>query len=626
MTDINLAATITGYSNTGHAMNNPEYANDNSGATAASRDAFVASGITVVDYLQSDLGSTYVVTYVGATRNNDSDVPMTYLSYSRNGTSWTNVAADTSSPAFQEWNLTGVTARYLRLVYTQAYGLSYCPAYSMRTWEVRGTPPGPGIYADWAADGFDGPGTDDDILADVASFSITRGASAEITGGATPGSATIMLNNPADDRYNPLNTGGPLYGDVTDGVPVWIGPNVDGGFTGSSPRGLFAGRITDITPIPQAGGIGRAAFVELKCEDALGWYARTPARVVDALYRSQGAFRAALLTAAGETRTSLAHEIETMPISAWDGNLGPALEELNKANGTRHLAKPSDSWDDWYAYTTYNRQHRLDGTVDATLDAGADHVTGTGGWRMSADTVINQQTAKVTPIAFSPSKVIWMAPNLPMRIKAKHATITRIVQVTFDEYVADAYVEVAYSGTSPTVIFQSYGSIGRIAITTTGDTRITTLNVRGRLVARGQDESAVADDLTSQAAPRGVRAGSEITGDLVGTLASAQGIADHVVWRYGNPQFRPTLTVVNWLPEMLELDLFDVISVTIAQLGMTARLFEIVGLTIDCDFAASASEHYYTATYVLQECRVQSDPGWFTLGSSLLDSTDKLAY
>ena len=99
-----------------------------------------------------------------------------------------------------------------------------------------------------------------------------------------------------------------------------------------------------------------------------------------------------------------------------------------------------------------------------------------------------------------------------------------------------------------------------------------------------------------------------------------------MVWRYGSPQYRPTLTVVNWLPEQLEVDLFDVIAVTIDTLAMTARLFEVIGLTHECSWVASATEHLFTTTYVLQECRVQTDPGWFMVGTSLLNGTDVLGY
>ena len=145
------------------------------------------------------------------------------------------------------------------------------------------------------------------------------------------------------------------------------------------------------------------------------------------------------------------------------------------------------------------------------------------------------------------------------------------------------------------------------------------------LLRRGPTESVVIDDTTSQSGSRGVRAGSEISGEWVGVLASARGIAEHVVWRYGEPQYRPTLTVTNWFPEMFTIGLYDVIALTVDTLAMTARRFEVIGRTIDIA-VASAAVQSATVTYVLQESRVQADPGWFVLDTSELDSTDVLGY
>jgi hypothetical protein len=480
-------------------------------------------------------------------------------------------------------------------------------------------PEDPGVIVDWDDDGFDAL----DVLGEghVASWRITRGASAEITGGATPGSATIVLNNPADDRYNPLNTVGPLYGKLRDGVPIWIGVNNDGALAGADVRGLFGGRIKDVTPVLSEGG-GRALQVELQCEDALGWLDRTPVTIPDSLFRSQGALRAAILAAAGETRTSLAHEITTVPLSSWDGSALSALEALNRVNGTRHFAHPADSAGDWYDYVTRNRQWGLDGSAGASVDAGADHVTGSDGWRLSADTVINQQRATATPITFTSGQVsAWEAESLPFTF-----TGTRVFWAEFDDYLDAPVVDINYTGTAPTATLESFGATGKLTLVTAGTTTVTGLSIEGRLARRGVAESHVADDLTSQAGPRGIRSGSEISGDWVGVLASARGIAEHVVWRYGSPQYRPTLTIHNWFPEMFEVDLYDVIAVTIAQLGMTARHFEIVGLTHEGRIAASATVCHHILTLVLQECRVQADPGWFILDSSLLDGADVLAY
>ena len=320
----------------------------------------------------------------------------------------------------------------------------------------------------------------------------------------------------------------------------------------------------------------------------------------------------------------LAHEIATMPLSSWDGDARGALEAINAANGTRHFAKPADPRPTGIAYTTRNRQWRLDGTVDASLDAGSDWVTGTDGWRLSADTVLNQQKATVTPISFTSGNVtVWQAATdaLPFTISADWET-----WVEFDDYVASPSADVNYTGDAVTATLTPFGHSAKLVLSTAGTSTITSLSIEGSLARRGVDESVVVDDTTSQAAPRGVRSGSEISGDFVGVIANAQGIAAHMVWRYATPQFRPTLTVVNWLPYQFEIDLYDVIAVTIAELGMTDRLFEVVGLTHECSFAPSADANSHMATYVLQESRVQTDPGWFVLDTSQLDGADVLAY
>lgn len=469
---------------------------------------------------------------------------------------------------------------------------------------------------------------------DIISWRVQRGASPEITGGASVGTATVILKNSLaagadeDNKYNPDNAGATLIAYLRDGIAIHIAVNNDGKLTGADPRGVFGGRTQDWTVLPVPGA-SVAPTVEVTCEDALGWYGRTPVNIGFAAGRSQGQMRDAILDAAEETRTDLAHEILTMPLSSGEGTALALLEDLNKANGTRHFVKPADASADWYTYVTRNRQWRLDGTVDATLDDG-DHVTGTSGWRLSADTVTNQQKASVTPIRFTPSTYpVWQAESLPLRVTTTHPLET---WVEFDDYVRSPVVNSAHSGATPTITLTPFGTTAKLTITVpSGTCTFTALAIEGSLARRLPAESWVADDLTSQVLPRGVRSGSEISGEYVGTLSCARGIAQHVVWRYATPQRRPTLTVVNWLPYQFEIDLYDVIAFTSPQLGVTSRHFEVVGLTHTAEMAAAAGVSH-TVEYVLEECRVQdaADFPWFYLDDdpgSLLDDPDKmLAY
>lgn len=480
----------------------------------------------------------------------------------------------------------------------------------------------PGVVVDFDDDGFD-VGSDDILTPDVMDWTITRGASAEITGGANPGSATFHVRDKArTGKYNPRNASSPLYPNLHDGLRVHIAVNDDGTLTaGGNVKGLFAGRTTDISVLADAGP-NPAIVTEFACEDPLAWYQRTPVHITDSRTRSHRELRLAILDSTGETRTDLDNEIGTMPLSSAEGDAFGVLGRINQANGTRHFAKPKDDAADWYAYTTYNRQHKLSGTSDASVDAGSDHATETSGWKLSGDTVTNQQRAAVDTIAFlDAERIVWTHDALPLIVSG-----TVDVWVEYPDYTENATIEYERTGTAPTVTLTSFGRTAKITLTSAGTTTFTLLRIRGNEVVRGDVQEFVADDLTSQALPRGVRAGSDITGDYVGVLAMARGIAQHVVWRYGTPQLRPTLTIENWFPDMFERDLYDVIDVTSLNLGSDAVLFEIVGLT-HVGHIASPTVVHHTVTYVLQECRVQTDPGWFILDSSHLDpGTDVLAY
>lgn len=598
---------------------NPQYANDGSNSTTAG----VAAGNdgSWYDYIKSDLGAAYRVTAFNLSAPDAISNGLTDFQYSTDGTSWHSISGTWSgvvqtTPGGTLTFDAPIDARYWAM---EAHATGSHSGITATRWEILGDDIPPGVYMDWLNDGF-GAGIDD-VTTYVASWVINRGGSPEITGGAQPGSATIVLKN-TGDRFNPYYAAGPLYGKLIDGVPVWIGVNNDGTLTGTNPVGLFAGRITDITLLP-AGGATTSPMVEIQCEDALSWYRRLRARFDYATGRSHNAIRTAALVAAGETRYTLDAEIETTPLSHADGDLLSVLDAINGINGTRHWCDPADSAASWYTYRTRNRQWRLDATVDATLSASSNHVTGTDGWRRSADGVINSQKATVEPIAFTPATfTVWEADVLPIGVTTT-APYSRLVE--FDDVVSGSSVNIAYTGSAVTTTYTPFASAGKIVLSSAGTSSVTQLAVNGQLARRLPQESYEENDTTSQSGSRGVRAGGEISGEYLGVLASARGIAQHVVWRYGNPQLRPTLTVENWFPTMFTLDLYDTISFTSTQLGMTAVIFEIIGLTHTADVAATTVQHH-TVTYVLQESRSQTDPGWFVLNSSLLNGVKILGY
>jgi hypothetical protein len=115
----------------------------------------------------------------------------------------------------------------------------------------------------------------------LISATYTRGSAPEITGAAQAGSATFVLQNPAG-LFDPDYASGALYGKLHDGVPVWFGANEDGTITTpGTVRGRFAGRIVEVAPLPVAGAGASTPTAEIVCEDALGWYGRTPVELSD---------------------------------------------------------------------------------------------------------------------------------------------------------------------------------------------------------------------------------------------------------------------------------------------------------------------------------------------------------
>jgi PKD repeat protein len=476
----------------------------------------------------------------------------------------------------------------------------------------------PGGTIDWSDELFE------DVTPYIVKWVIQRGGGGLTDGGGYTGSGTLTLRNDAN-RFNPENTGGPLFGLLRDGPRVWVGVNKIDGTVAPDPgkvvKGLFAGRITDISLITEGGSAeGFPPFVELVCEDPLAWISRRPVTIDGSRHRSQLAMREAILAAANEPSYDLAAEPATMPLSYADGLAGNLLEDLNQASGTRHFARPADNPDDWYEYVTVRRTQKLTGVADAEIDAAADHFTGTSGWKTSADGVINQQKATVEPYHFSSAQTtVWRSEDVPFVAETRPE-----IWVEFDDFVDEPIVLINVSSGSASATLTPFGRTALIELTGAGT--VGSVEVQGSLAKRGAAQSVVVNDETSQATSRGIRSGSEISGDFVGTLASAQGIAGHIVWRYADGKYRPDLTIENWFPEQFELDCYDLIAITSSHIGVTGRIFEIVGLTHYGNLAASPTAVHHVTTYQLMESRVQTPTTWFTLDQSLLDGADLLAY
>lgn len=495
------------------------------------------------------------------------------------------------------------------------------PWYSTSPVWIDSGPTTPGLYFDWTGTGF-GSGANDDATDNMVGYTVSKGADPMITGATNPGTMTVTLNNPSN-LYNPDNASGPLFGMLEDGVRVWLGMGADGTLTDSTVLGVFGGLVTSISVLPMAGQ-SAAPQVEITCEDKRSWYGRQNVNIADSTTRSQKDLRAAILAAVGETNTDLAPETWTLPLSSASGDALAMLSDLNAANGTRDQIVAATTADAWYTYKTTNRLQKLTGSADATLSTEDDHVTGLSGWIKSGDGVLNQQSVVVQPIDFPLGLgTVWTyVGTLPLVVVSG---TEQVIWANFDDYVKDPVVLSLHTGSSLTATLTPFGTTAKIVLSSSGTTSVTSLTIAGHLVERLPAITVTVDDASSQSSSRGVRVGPTIQGDDVGTAAMAEGIAGAIVWRYAEPLTRPGVDVVNWLPEMYSLELFDIVAFTSAQMAVSGMQMELVGITLN-GIRGAAGLVNHTASLTLAQSRVQSDPGWFVLNTSELNSADILGY
>jgi hypothetical protein len=386
--------------------------------------------------------------------------------------------------------------------------------------------------------------------------------------------------------------------------------------------GVFAGRIREIAPIPAAGATD-APTVEVLCDDPLAWMSRRPARLADSLTRSQLDFRIATLDAIGESagRRDLAMESATLPISSADApNALQLLSDLNSANGTRHFVRPAADKAEWYRYTTRNRQYKLGAAADVTVDAGSQHVTSLDGWRLNADGIVNQQRATIDTVTFPPVDVtVWEYPSVPLTVTGPLTLVA-----DFSDYVREPFVN-ATDGGGVTYTLLPHGHKADLLITGAGT--VTYLGVKGHLINRSPSVTVQAppasDEPTISQDAYDVRAGSDLSGTLVGAEASAHGIVNHIVWRFAEPLKRPAMTQAvdaAAIPDVFAWDLYDLVAVTVGQLNVSAVLFEIVGVSGKIVMATDVT-FYAEVTWLLAEARLLDDP-LFTWGTSIWGGGD----
>ena len=506
------------------------------------------------------------------------------------------------------------------------------------------------VWIDWGTDGFAVAGADpdaplarglpegstsvsDNITNDVERLDWHRGGQFDLLGGQQPGGATITVKN-TTGKYSPDNTASVLYGLLKPGRPVWIGA-VD---QAAATYGLFGGFLREVVPLP------RVKYAQLICVDAFAVYAEAPARVSFSESRSVQDFRCAILTSMGEAaRANLTAEPDPCLVSGADvSNALALLEALNSATGTRHWIEPGVTKENWYSYETMDRNTSLGNTTPTYSLAGTEFQA-MAGYRLTNDTLINRQRITPHPREF-PATVkaiseVWRSPLVPFTLRANE---THTVYAELGGWVKSATASASNSiidgqmgvvvdgllvaGTIPiTATTTSYGRSARIDLVATSDATVTGLVVTGLAAIEPSTAIMVAEDTNSANVYGVIREAPPVDAEYIGSLAQAQGLADHIVFRSAAPRTRPTIQTINDVGKTLTNGMHDVIGLSLTDLSISNRRYEIVGINgnIERDPTDTASK-LWTFDWTLLETPYQTNVGLFVLDTSATNGTDIL--
>ena len=455
---------------------------------------------------------------------------------------------------------------------------------------------------DWDGSGFEFLEATEDI-----SFNWNRGAGTDLES-QTPGSATLVLYN-EDDRYTDTNTASDLYERIRPNARLRASMDFDGNL-----RPLWSGYLTDMAPnvdIPE---------VELVFDDLLQRLGNIEVNVPPEVGRSFGEYRLEVLTAAGvpSQEISLDNENEVMVDTGGFGS-GTALfllEAINTATGTRHFIRPG-AGDPWQQYVTVNRQHKLTQPVfDIDLHKTPQIHVGSGGWRTAWDTVVNRQRISVPGEVQYPneSEEIWVADNMPIGM-SPNTSVDVWAENTGP--IMDVFALVFGPGIT-TQLPTAYADSVKVTVNAgPGGATITSLAVWGRPGSSGNSTTVTEENALSIA----TYGRNDATRNASGSLPStAKGIAQHIVWRYGEPRKQPRATHSDPPAHYVGRDLFDLVGFNMAAVFVSDRRMELIGED------GSLNRGLLTLTWQMQDTPEQDPSTWFILGTSALNSTAILGY
>lgn len=405
-----------------------------------------------------------------------------------------------------------------------------------------------------------------DITADMADpeggpWRWGRGAAFDL-GAEAPGYAVFRVRNDGK-KYNPENGASSLAGVLEVGAAVRLSATYS-----AVSYYPFHGNLRRIVPLPHI------KMAELHCQDPLFNLSRKEVNLAASFSRNIRDFRGAVLDEAGEDPANRNLPVTNGPENWYGYTAADArdalsvLNDLNAGTGTIHYIKPTATA---YQYTTIDRLSLQEGTSVETwsdTDFTKPFATELRPYDYTDEGVILSQRVRASPRQQDDLPTVVWERGLPLRV---NAGVTETVWANFDDPVFSQYLSYISVGAAPSsVSITPFARSAKIVVTAgAGAVELRDLSVVGN--------AAPVIDLGSYLAgddELGFR-GGEISSDYIGTLGQAQALANYIVWRYGTLRARPSVTFTNRFPTQLAREIGDRITLTSAELSLSAVDFLI---------------------------------------------------
>jgi hypothetical protein len=420
-----------------------------------------------------------------------------------------------------------------------------------------------------------------------------RGAAFDL-GAEAPGYAVFRVRNDAK-KYNPDNASSPVFASLKPGTTVRL-TSVYSATTYYN----FHGFLRRIVPLPAI------KMAELHCQDVLFNLSRKEVNLAASFSRTISAFRAAVLTDAGES-------VSNRNLAVGNGAEGrysftaadqrPALDilnDLNAATGTIHYVKPTSSA---YEYTTVDRlalQSSSSSETWSDTDFANAFASELQPYDYTDEGVINSQRVRASPrlISNAPS-VVWER-GWSLKVPASSS---KTIWAKFDDPAFNQYLSYTSVGVTPAAVtLTPFSRSAKITVTAAagGMAELRDLMVVGDSAPVVDLGSYLAEDATSISSYGRLR-GGEISSDYLSNLDEAEALANYIVWRYSVPRGRPAVTFTDRFPTQLVREVGERITLTSSELSLSAapmwiRKFETV-----------IRNGHWTTTYDLEQAPAALD-------------------